>query len=84
MKQIFIVVLFLGSLLASCSNGQQNASFLLEPVAFEQKIKETKDAVVLDVRTPGEYSKGHLTDALTEVHLLLLPCVLTVLLRYMN
>ena len=64
MKQIFIVVLFLGSLLASCSNGQQNASFLLEPVAFEQKIKETKDAVVLDVRTPGEYSKGHLADAL--------------------
>ncbi|MBL7915270.1 MAG: thioredoxin [Bacteroidia bacterium] len=64
MKQLFIVVLFLGSLMASCSNGQQNAAFLLEPVAFEQKIKETKDAVVLDVRTPGEYSKGHLTDAL--------------------
>lgn len=64
MKQLFVVVLFLGSLLASCSNGQQNAAFLLEPVAFEQKIRDTKDAVVLDVRTPGEYSKGHLNDAL--------------------
>ena len=64
MKHLFIVVLFLGSLLASCSNGQQNAAFLLEPVAFEQKINGTKDAVVLDVRTPGEYAKGHLADAL--------------------
>jgi thioredoxin 1 len=64
MKQFFIVVLFLGSLMASCSNGQQNAAFLLDPVAFEQKIKNTKDAVVLDVRTPGEYAKGHLADAL--------------------
>ncbi|MBK9046991.1 MAG: thioredoxin [Bacteroidetes bacterium] len=64
MKQLFIVVLFFGSLISSCSNGQQNAGFQLDPVAFDKKLKDTPNAVLLDVRTPGEYAKGHLSDAL--------------------
>lgn len=64
MKQLFFVVLFFGSLISSCSNGQQNAGFQLDPVAFDKKLKDTPNAVLLDVRTPGEYAKGHLSDAL--------------------
>jgi thioredoxin 1 len=64
MKHLFIVVLFIGSLISSCTNGQQQAGFVLDPVPFNQKMKELPDAVLLDVRTPGEYSKGHLENAL--------------------
>lgn len=33
---------------------------LLNPAAFEQKIAETADAQLIDVRTPGEVSRGKL------------------------
>ena len=35
----------------------------LDPQNFDKKLKESKEAVLIDVRTPGEYAQGHLADA---------------------
>ena len=49
----------------SCSNGQtQTTNTNLSATEFSVKIKEMPTAPVLDVRTPEEFSKGHLQNAL--------------------
>lgn len=48
--------------LGSCSNGQSNKQ-RLTAVEFSDKIKSSTNAVVLDVRTPGEFTAGHLENA---------------------
>lgn len=63
MRNVLIICLFLG--LASCS-GQEKKTHTFENVTvkkFQQLIK-AKGAQLIDVRTPGEYEKGHLKDAL--------------------
>jgi rhodanese-related sulfurtransferase len=35
----------------------------LDPEEFYQEVKRTPDAIVIDVRTAGEFEKGHLFDA---------------------
>src|SRR5690606_9280242 len=40
-----------------------DASNLLSAVDFSKKISETEQALVLDVRTPEEFEKGHLENA---------------------
>ena len=51
-------------ILTSCANGQSpEDSVALDPTAFSQKIEATPGAVVLDVRTPDEFGKGHLKNA---------------------
>ncbi|MBK5271846.1 MAG: thioredoxin [Bacteroidia bacterium] len=51
-------------LLFSCSNGQmQNAKTNLSANEFDLKIKELSSAIILDVRTSGEFAKGHLPNA---------------------
>lgn len=42
---------------------QAQAVKRLDPQNFEKKLKESKEAVLIDVRTPGEYAQGHLTNA---------------------
>lgn len=57
----FLITVFF----AACTNAQntETESTSLAPKAFSEKIKETPNAQVLDVRTPGEYEKGHLENA---------------------
>lgn len=51
-------------ILNSCSTGQsQNAKTSLTAVAFAEKIKELPNAPIIDVRTPDEFSGGHLQNA---------------------
>lgn len=46
------------------SNASQNGvGGTLEADAFEKKISETAEAQIADVRTPGEYSDGHIKNA---------------------
>ncbi len=60
---ISMLVLFFTSLFSIHTNGQtQNA--LLTATEFAKKIKEMPRAPIVDVRTPDEFSKGHLVDAL--------------------
>jgi thioredoxin len=55
--------LFLGFLwLASC-NGQSGSTTSLPAKEFAEKLRTTPGAVVLDVRTPGEFQGGHLKNA---------------------
>lgn len=49
-------------LLNSCSNAQ-TSTFNLSVSDFSKKIKELPSAPLVDVRTPEEYSKGHLSNA---------------------
>lgn len=49
--------------LGSCTTGQRQKNASLSPTAFSEKLKATPNAVVLDVRTPGEFEKGHLANA---------------------
>jgi len=51
-------------LLVSCTNGQtQSNQSMLSAIEFFTKIKELKTATIVDVRTPDEFSKGHLANA---------------------
>jgi thioredoxin len=50
-------------MLSSCLNGQ-NARYELDATEFAGKIKELPAATILDVRTPQEFNKGHLPDAI--------------------
>lgn len=56
---IAVFVLFIG-----CGEANsKDAKHLLPAASFAKKIKETPNAVVVDVRTPGEYSGGHIENA---------------------
>jgi len=48
-----------GLSLVACSQGVTE----LDPIEFRNKVKATKGAIVLDVRTPDEFSEGHLENA---------------------
>ena len=63
-KQHFIllcIAFLLG--LGSCTTGQQQTNTLLSPKSFSDKLNTTPAATVIDVRTPGEFAKGHLANA---------------------
>ncbi|GAB2629628.1 thioredoxin domain-containing protein [Emticicia sediminis] len=65
MKKYIIVALFAFTIiLNSCSTGQtQNAKINLSAGEFAEKIKELPNAPIIDVRTPDEFSGGHLQNA---------------------
>src|SRR6185503_14004913 len=63
-KLIPIGLVTITILLYGCSNGQgQSTVTNLPATEFAQKIKELPDAQIVDVRTPEEFSKGHLKNA---------------------
>lgn len=69
MKKYLSIVLFsLSVVFASCSNGQKQTetevSYVLSATDFDKKMKELSAAPVLDVRTPEEFSDGHIQNAL--------------------
>ncbi len=64
-KTLLILFTWASLLVSSCSNGQQNQiKTNLNANEFAQKIKDLPQAPLLDVRTPGEYSKGHLLNSI--------------------
>lgn len=63
----YLILIFTGMILLSnsCSNGQSNSgNTSLSATAFSDKINQTSAAQIIDVRTPEEYGKGHLLNAL--------------------
>ncbi|CAN5479888.1 hypothetical protein BH10BAC6_BH10BAC6_11870 [soil metagenome] len=56
-----LVAVFTLLIAASCSNGQNAGS--LSPEEFAAKVQSFPTAPIIDVRTPGEYSSGHLLKA---------------------
>ena len=66
MKSIFKVsTLFMAILLYSCGNVQsQNTKTVLSVTEFSERINTNTSAVIIDVRTPAEFSQGHLENAI--------------------
>lgn len=60
MKNIIITTIIFFSF--SCSTAQEKTKLTSDE--FEKKIAELKNEIVLDVRTAGEFSEGHLENAL--------------------
>ncbi|MCE7864870.1 MAG: rhodanese-like domain-containing protein [Bacteroidetes bacterium CHB5] len=61
MKRLSSLAFVLLMVSAACTQAQQDS---ILPVAdFEKQVAATKEKVVLDVRTPDEYNRGHLPDA---------------------
>ncbi len=48
---------------AACTGQNKTGGESLDAIAFHQKMKSTANPVVLDVRTKGEFVKGHLANA---------------------
>ena len=49
--------------LFSCATGQKPASYVLSPKEFNEKVSTEESPIIIDVRTPKEYSSGHLTNS---------------------
>lgn len=68
MKSLFTVITFVvTSIVFSSSCNSSNGvgdNFQLNAQEFSEKITSTPDAVILDVRTPGEFSQGHIQNAI--------------------
>jgi thioredoxin len=64
MRKLFSIIL-VAILFTRCTNGQnQNTNINLSATVFATKINELPTAPIIDVRTPDEFSKGHLINAL--------------------
>lgn len=64
MRKLFSIAL-IAILLNSCTNGQtQNTKTNLSATEFADKMKEFPSATIIDVRSPDEFSKGHLINSL--------------------
>ena len=61
-KYFSIVMASIAMLFSSCLNGQTSKT-LLDVIEFSKKVNETSNAQLIDVRTPGEFVKGHLQNA---------------------
>jgi thioredoxin 1 len=70
MRTYLLTILTAGILfLNACSSGQTKknsttVSYLLSATEFAEKLKQQPSAPIIDVRTPGEFSKGHLVNAI--------------------
>jgi thioredoxin 1 len=63
-KHLNLSLVAIAFLFNNCSNGQTtNTQANLSATAFAEKIKELPNATIIDVRTPNEFSKGHLVNA---------------------
>ncbi len=64
-KNIIFGFLSFSLLLTGCLNGQNKPSdILLSAEEFSKKINETAGLTIIDVRTPDEFSQGHIQNAL--------------------
>jgi rhodanese-related sulfurtransferase len=58
-----ILILLCVTTLTACAQSS-NADRVIAPAVFADKIKNVPNAILLDVRTPQEYSAGHIPNAL--------------------
>jgi len=56
-------ILGLALIISSCTNSQPSETNL-DPKDYANKIEEFTDETILDVRTPGEFSEGHIEGAI--------------------
>lgn len=59
-----LIVVFFLIVLTGCGKAQNNGESNLSAKEFSKKLDQTKDAQLVDVRTPGEFRNGHLKNAM--------------------
>jgi thioredoxin 1 len=65
MRKNFQVLLVILSVFAfSCSNGQSSSKVNLAANDFQKKIEELPKAPIVDVRSPEEFTNGHIVNAI--------------------
>jgi thioredoxin 1 len=62
-NSIALLLLTITLSFTSCTNSQPSETNL-DAKTFAQKIEELDNETIIDVRTPGEYSEGHIENAL--------------------
>ena len=62
MKSIYLLIAFLGLVLSSCESQAVTGS--VDAITFSTKLNTTKNAMLLDVRTPEEYAGGYIGNAM--------------------
>lgn len=63
----YFLLLFLGLALQSCFNVKNTNQFTynkLTPEVFAEKLKNAENYYLIDVRTPAEYRRGHVKNAI--------------------
>ena len=65
MKNILVIILAVTAIMISSCSDSQNKSGIsgLTASEFSDKINKTSSPVIVDVRTPSEFSKGHIQNA---------------------
>lgn len=65
-KYLSIILVTVAVIFNSCTNGQSapTSSPSVSAAEFSKKISDLPGAPVIDVRTPGEFSQGHLKNAI--------------------
>lgn len=64
MKKIITIIIAVISILTTTSCQQASANNELKAAEFKQRMEAEKSKTLLDVRTPQEYSEGHLANAI--------------------
>jgi rhodanese-related sulfurtransferase len=59
---LYCIASLLSLVCYSCSSHAQPGT-LLPPAEFKKKVESSSQPIIVDVRTPEEYSEGHLPDA---------------------
>jgi len=62
MKKVYSLIAILTALFFTACSGQ-TSNITLNPKQFSDKLATTKNITLLDVRTPGEFSEGHIKGA---------------------
>ncbi len=64
-KPLSLLLALTSLFLTNCSDSQPgNDISMLSATTFHEKISATPDAIIIDVRTPGEFGKGHIENAI--------------------
>ncbi|KAB1155065.1 thioredoxin domain-containing protein [Flavobacterium luteum] len=63
MKLYLLSLIFICLLTVNCKGQVTNKTETIPPTVFAQKIKATSNALILDVRTPAEFSNQHIDNA---------------------
>lgn len=58
-----VISIVLAVLMFGCSQSSVNEKEVVDASTFEQMMKDNDEAIILDVRTPEEFTGGHIPNA---------------------
>lgn len=64
MKKIILIIFTTMFILSACNQSSTEKKMTLDPNTFDEMINKKTDEIILDVRTPEEFSSGHIPGAI--------------------